>query len=305
MSDRFREIADRYTPAFIRVRYKRKRDGKLVLTPAHASVNPPEVLIPRPETIEALAVALHEFARLHLRHFHPEETDNLTLRRLYTGGQTDDLSLQEYEAEAWTVSTLRREGVAVPSVVIDSMRAYVSDCISEGGVMPRRRVAAFARSNAAKKRRERNAASAALTERLICIFWSHALGTDSAINAGPASTNQVSSGARETLQKEKKITKCGRGSTLTSTRDMQKNIEKKTRKKSRLVCGLGAARTPATHLLTSGKTSLGGTARLTRAPFSLSLVAVRYAALTARTRLAASSTGITATQRERLVGFCA
>lgn len=136
---RYRDIADRYTPAFIKVRYKRKRKGKLVVAPAHASINPPEMLVPKPETLEALVYYLHECAHFHLRHFTASETDNLRLRHLYTGGDTDNLAHQEYEAEVWTIATLRREGISVPASIIEDMRRYVSECLhAEDGRAPRR-----------------------------------------------------------------------------------------------------------------------------------------------------------------------
>lgn len=138
-TERYREIAKRYTPPFIRIRYKRKRKGKVVLTPAHACLAREEILTPKPDTIEGLAYFLHECAHFWLRHFAPGEARTKALRELYTGGQTDVLAQQEYEAEAWTIATLRREGVAVPAHVLADMRDYVEACIAASeGKVPRR-----------------------------------------------------------------------------------------------------------------------------------------------------------------------
>lgn len=139
MLERFAEIARRYTPAFIKVRYKRRKNGKLVLKPAHACLQREEMLVPKPETLEALAYYLHECAHFHLRHFDPEEARTAALRKMYSGGATETVAQQEYEAEQWTIGTLRREGIAVPSHVMDDMRDYVRQCIAESkGRIPRR-----------------------------------------------------------------------------------------------------------------------------------------------------------------------
>jgi hypothetical protein len=136
---RFDEIARRYTPAFIRVRYKRRRNGKLVLKPAHACLQREEMLVPRPVTLEALVYYLHECAHFHLRHFDKEEARTPKLAALYAGAATETEAQQEYEAEAWTLATLRREGIAVPAHVIEDMRDYVRQCLGKGeGRVPRR-----------------------------------------------------------------------------------------------------------------------------------------------------------------------
>ena len=129
MSARFREIANRYTPPFIKIRWKRKKNGKVVLRPAHACLKKEEILSPRPETIEGLAYFLHECAHFWLRHFVPEEANSPKMEKLYTGGATETESQQEYEAEQWTISTLRREGLSVPDHVIEDMRRYVASCV--------------------------------------------------------------------------------------------------------------------------------------------------------------------------------
>jgi hypothetical protein len=136
---RFAEIARRYTPAFITVRYKRRRNGKLILKPAHACLQREEMLVPRPVTLEALVYYLHECAHFHLRHFDKEEARTARLAALYAGAAAPTEAQQEYEAEQWTIATLRREGVPVPMRVIEDMRAYVKQClVASGGKIPRR-----------------------------------------------------------------------------------------------------------------------------------------------------------------------
>lgn len=137
--DEARRIALRYAPAFIRIRYKRKKKGKLVLKPAYACLQLEEMLVPKPETIEALAYFLHECAHFHLRHFDAEEARTPKLEALYTGSAAKTVAEQEYEAEAWTLATLRREGVAVPQHVVEDMREYVRQCIAASeGRIPKR-----------------------------------------------------------------------------------------------------------------------------------------------------------------------
>lgn len=156
MTARFHEIARRYTPPYIRVRFKRKRNGKVVLSPAHACIGREEMLVPRPDTIEGLAYYLHECAHFWLRHFTTSEANNKKMRDLYTGGATESLAQQEYEAEAWTIATLRREGIAVPDHVLADMRQYVEACIKYCSVDPPRRVKRFVRkSSSGKIRRKR------------------------------------------------------------------------------------------------------------------------------------------------------
>jgi hypothetical protein len=139
MRERYAENARRYTPAFIRVRYKRKKNGELVLKPAHACLRREEMLVPRPETLHALAYYLHECAHFHLRHFDAEEARTKKLRDLYVGGAAETVAQQEYEAEQWTIGTLRREGLAVPEYIMQEMRDYVKQCLEEsGGRIPRR-----------------------------------------------------------------------------------------------------------------------------------------------------------------------
>jgi hypothetical protein len=137
--DEAHRIAARYAPAFIKIRYKRKRKGKVVLAPAHACLQREEMLVPKPDTLEGLVYFLHECAHFHLRHFDPWEANTPKLAKLYAGSPVETVAQQEYEAEAWTLATLRREGVAVPQHVLDDMRNYVRQCIKESeGRIPRR-----------------------------------------------------------------------------------------------------------------------------------------------------------------------
>lgn len=137
--DEARRIAARYAPAFIKIRYKRKRKGKVVLAPAHACLQREEMLVPKPDSLEALVYFLHECAHFHLRHFDVEEARTAKLATLYAGSATRTVAEQEYEAEAWTLATLRREGIPVPQHVLDDMRNYVRQCIAESdGRIPKR-----------------------------------------------------------------------------------------------------------------------------------------------------------------------
>jgi hypothetical protein len=97
-----------------------------------------EILSPRPDTIEGLAYFLHECGHFHLRHFTPDEANSPKMRELYTGGATETEAQQEYEAEQWTISTLRREGLSVPDHVLEDMRRYVARCVKSGGNVPAR-----------------------------------------------------------------------------------------------------------------------------------------------------------------------
>jgi hypothetical protein len=145
MRDRYWEIAKRYTPAFIKVKFKRKKKGKVVLAPAHACLQLEEMLVPKPDSLEALVFYLHECAHFHLRHFDLDEARTPKLAALYTGGAAPTVAQQEYEAEQWTLATLRREGLSVPQSVIEEMRSYVRDCIEADNKKPPRRVRLFAK----------------------------------------------------------------------------------------------------------------------------------------------------------------
>lgn len=129
MTARFHEIARRYAPPYIKIRWKRRKNGKVVLRPAHACLRREEILSPRVDTIEGLSYFLHECAHFWLRHFTPDEANSKKMLDLYTGGATETEAQQEYEAEQWTISTLRREGLGVPDHILEDMRRYVASCV--------------------------------------------------------------------------------------------------------------------------------------------------------------------------------
>lgn len=138
MSDDFWRIARKYTPPYIKIKWKRKRGGVLVLAPAYACIENEEMLVPKPETIEALAYYLHECSHFWLRHFSPSEARSKKMRDLYTGGETGETSTQEYQAEQWTIATMRREGLSVPAHIMDDMSSYVASYLEiEEGKPPR------------------------------------------------------------------------------------------------------------------------------------------------------------------------
>ena len=123
------QIAAKYAPPYIKIRYKRRKNGRLVLKPAHACIRREEILTPRPVTAPALEFFLHEAAHFHLKHFRPDETDSPRLRKLYTGNEARTLAQQEYEAERFAIETMKREGVSVPRAVLASAKDYVADCL--------------------------------------------------------------------------------------------------------------------------------------------------------------------------------
>lgn len=138
MTDVFWKIAKKYTPPYIKIKWKRKRGGVVRLAPAYACIEKEEMLVPKPDTVEALAYYLHECSHFWLRHFSPGEAKSKLMRDLYTGGETENTSTQEYQAEQWTISTMRREGIAVPAHIIDDMTSYVASYLkSEDGGPPR------------------------------------------------------------------------------------------------------------------------------------------------------------------------
>ena len=123
------QIAAKYSPPYIKIRYKRRKNGRLILKPAHACIRREEILTPRPVNPHALEFFLHECAHFHLKHFRRDETDNPKLRKLYTGGETPTLAQQEYEAERWAIETMKREGVAVPREALQLAKDYVAECL--------------------------------------------------------------------------------------------------------------------------------------------------------------------------------
>jgi hypothetical protein len=114
MTKRHYEIAKRYRPIGVKVRFKRGTS----LKPAHAKVfkdGTKEILTPRPDTREGLYYFLHECSHLILRHFHiPMPVWQM-----------------EYEAEQWTIATMRREGIPVPHSMLREAKKYVRQCIKE------------------------------------------------------------------------------------------------------------------------------------------------------------------------------
>ena len=128
-AEQFQTIAAKYAPPYIKIRYKRKRNGRIILKPAHACIRREEILTPRPVSPEALAFFLHECAHFHLRHFAPHESQRPLLRKLYTGGETKTLAEQEYAAERYAIETMKREGVPVPRNVLAGAKLYVAECL--------------------------------------------------------------------------------------------------------------------------------------------------------------------------------
>jgi hypothetical protein len=112
---KYHQIAKRYRPVGVKVRFKRPPN----LAPAHAKVfrdGTKEILTPRPDNREGLYYFLHECAHLILRHFHIPMP----------------IWQMEYEAEMWTIATMRREGIPVPHTMLYAAKKYVKDCIREG-----------------------------------------------------------------------------------------------------------------------------------------------------------------------------
>lgn len=132
--EKLTEIAMRYAPVGIKIRWKRRirqspGGRKNHLYPAHAHVAKKEMLAPRPVTREKLYVFLHECGHFQLRHFPKSWTRNKMLRTLYTREDALPRHVEEFEAEQFAIQTMRREGVAVPQAMIRGAKAYVKDCI--------------------------------------------------------------------------------------------------------------------------------------------------------------------------------
>ena len=106
-------IAKRYRPIGVRVRFKRNSKN---LGPAHARLHADgskEIYSPSPATRDGLFFFLHECAHFILRHWHVK----IPVWR------------QEYEAEMWAISTLRREGIPVSKEMIKDAKKYVRGII--------------------------------------------------------------------------------------------------------------------------------------------------------------------------------
>lgn len=129
---KFQHVLDKYVPAFITVRYKRGPK----LTPADAVLRDQNMLVPKPHTVEALAVGLHECAHFIRKHFsihHVAARGKMRklLIELYTGNDKLTTAHEEFEAEQWTIATLRLEGIPVSKKTLASMKEYVKLCIRE------------------------------------------------------------------------------------------------------------------------------------------------------------------------------
>ena len=106
-------IAKRYKPRGVFVHFR--RDG--YLTPAHAIIHydgSKVMYVPKPESIHALYIFLHECAHHHLGHCKSD--------------YNEPLWRMEYEAEQWTIATMRREGLSVSRSMLASAKEYVAEC---------------------------------------------------------------------------------------------------------------------------------------------------------------------------------
>ena len=107
------EIASRYRPVGVRVKFKRVGSR---LGPAHSKIHKDgtkEIHSPVPTDRDGLFFFLHECAHLILRHWHVK----LPVWR------------QEYEAEQWAIATFRREGIPVSKEMIKEAKRYVKATI--------------------------------------------------------------------------------------------------------------------------------------------------------------------------------
>ena len=122
------KIAKKYLPKGIRVRWR--KDNKL--KPAHADLRKAELLSPRLLSVDALAFFIHECGHFHLKHFTKEEAKgDPLLELLYTGRAKKTYAEQEWEAEKWTIETMRKEGLVVSQELLGIMKEYVAQCIDE------------------------------------------------------------------------------------------------------------------------------------------------------------------------------
>ena len=142
---KFVEIAERYAPVGIKVRWKRRTNQKgrkkNHLYPAHAHLYKREMLTPKPITREKLYVYLHECGHFHLKHFPREWAVTSLHRRLYTRAASLPTHVEEFEAEQFAIQTMRREGIPVPRAMLEDAKAYVRDCIRHDIRKSRRRKA--------------------------------------------------------------------------------------------------------------------------------------------------------------------
>lgn len=118
----------------IRISYKRRvrtRAGKLIhkYSPAWANLLDAVALLPKPDTIYGLYMNLHERAHFLLRHFNECDAKTKFLADLYSGNGQLTETEQEYQAEQWAISTMRRHGVPVPKKVHRDAKEYVRACL--------------------------------------------------------------------------------------------------------------------------------------------------------------------------------
>lgn len=128
----YQATLEKHLPPFIRVRWKRGRK----LTPADAVLWDRTMLIPKPYTIEALAVGLHESGHFKCKHFNRDQARGgkrmrKLLKELYTGNGRLSRAHEEFEAETWARDTLRREGIPVTGKAMRSMKEYVKECLEK------------------------------------------------------------------------------------------------------------------------------------------------------------------------------
>lgn len=113
MVTKFQRIAEKYTPAGLRVRWK--RSGRV--TPAE--MDGETMLVPRPVDAHSLQVYLHECAHYSLGHRHKGMNENLTMAH------------EEYQAERWSLMIMRQEGIPVPRKVLVLAKENVRDLLTK------------------------------------------------------------------------------------------------------------------------------------------------------------------------------
>jgi hypothetical protein len=140
MHRRLAEVAKRYKPNGVSIKWRKDE----YLTPAHAiqhADGTKDMYVPKPTTREALFVYLHECGHHHLGHCKPE--------------YRAPLWRQEYEAEQWTIATMRREGIAVPRSMIMEAKKYVGLCADidreKGRELPTARIQKWIKSRDKKR----------------------------------------------------------------------------------------------------------------------------------------------------------
>lgn len=110
-----------------------ERGGKLVrkYTPAHGVLIDALCLLPRADTVFGCYVNLHERGHFLLRHFNECDAPTKKLAELYTGNGELTEAEQEYQAEQWAISTMRRHGIPVSKTILKSAKQYVRDCLRD------------------------------------------------------------------------------------------------------------------------------------------------------------------------------